>query len=356
MDLDDLDLLRQVDTQDMIGHINALPDQLRAAWAYAKALDLPAALSRVWRVVVCGMGGSAIGGELLAAVGADECQVPIIVHRAYDLPACVSGADTLVIAISHSGNTEETLAAFESAQARGARLLAITTGGQLAEAAHRAGATLWAYGYDSQPRAALGYIYGLLLAAASRLGLMADKAGDVLEAARVMRQQAEAVRPESPVARNSAKRLAGQLVGRIPVIYGAGLLAPVARRWKTQLNENGKQWAHFEVLPELNHNAVCGIMFPAEVLMSKIFVLHLLSPLYDGPRIARRHQATRQLLMQEGINTDVIEAHGQSRLAQQMTALHFGDYVSFYVAMANRVDPTPITPIDILKESLLQED
>jgi glucose/mannose-6-phosphate isomerase len=130
----------------------------------------------------------------------------------------------------------------------------------------------------------------------------------------------------------------------------------VARRWKTQCNENAKQWAHFEVLPELNHNTVSGVSFPADMLMSRVFVLQLLSPLYDGPRIARRHQVTRRLLMQEGINTDVVEARGQSRLAQQMTALHCGDYVSFYLAMANQVDPTPIPHIEMLKDALQQED
>jgi glucose/mannose-6-phosphate isomerase len=158
----------------------------------------------------------------------------------------------------------------------------------------------------------------------------------------------------TPAVKNPAKRLAGQLIDRIPVIWGAGLLAPVARRWKTQLNENAKTCAHFEIMPELNHNTVVGVMFPDDMLRH-VAVVQLTAPEYQHPRVALRFDLTRELLLQEAIAVDVVQARGASPLAQQMTAIQYGDYVSYYLAMAYGVDPTPIPPIEMLKERLAEE-
>jgi glucose/mannose-6-phosphate isomerase len=351
MNLDDLGLIKQVDSANMLQHIEALADHLADSWALGQLHDLPAELGQVRQVVIAGMGGSSISGELAARLIEDSSRVPVFVNRDYDLPLFAAGSDTLVIALSHSGNTEETLSATRCAIERETRLLAITTGGNLAPFASEAGGTVCVYQYDAPPRAALGWLYGQVLAVLSRLNIAPDLAGDVREAVSLMQRSQPRYSPDTPTTRNIAKRIAGQLVERFPVIWGAGLLAPVARRWKTQMNENAKTAAFFELLPELNHNAVVGVGFPSD-LMHKLAIMQLRSPAYDHTRVAIRHQATHDLFLQEGILTDLIDARGESRLAQQMSLIQLGDYVSYYLALANQADPTPIGPIDTLKAKL----
>ncbi len=353
MNLDDLELLKRVDSADMLRHIEALPDQLADSWAHGHSLDLPADFGQVRQVVISGMGASSIGGELAACLVDDSSRVPVFVNRDYDLPAFASGPDTLVIALSHSGDTEETLSATRRAIERGTCLLAITTGGSLAPFASEAGGIAWIYRYDSPPRAALGWLYGQVLAALSRLNVAPDLAQDVEETVGLLRRTQPRYSPENPTTKNIAKRIAGQLVERFPVIWGAGLLAPVARRWKTQMNENAKSAAFFELLPELNHNAVVGLDFPSD-LMHKLAIIQLRSPKYDHIRVAIRHQVTHDLFMQEAILTEQVSALGEGRLAHQMSLIQLGDWVSYYLALANEADPTPVGPIDTLKAKLAE--
>jgi glucose/mannose-6-phosphate isomerase len=353
MNLDDLQLFKQIDRANMLGHINALPDQLKNAWEHAQGLDLSTARN-IDRVVICGMGGSAISGDLLAALIFDTCPVSITIVRGYDLPAYAAGEGTLVIALSHSGSTEETISAAQQALERGLKPVAITTGGELTERVAAGGGTVWNYTYDAQPRASLGWLYGLLLAAVTRLGLISDLGAEVEEAIAVMHKHREPWGVDVTAACNPAKRYAGQIVDSIPVIWGAGLLAPVARRWKTQINENAKSCAFFDELPELNHNTVVGIAAPDELIRRHKFQIIQLTSSYDHPRVALRHQATHDMLLGEAIITDPLKARGESRLAQQMSMILFGDFVSYYLAMAYQVDPTPIPPIETLKAKLAQ--
>lgn len=346
----DFDLLRRLDTEDMLGHIDALPEQLEAAWARAHELDLPFDASGLQQVVISGMGGSAISGDLLAALVAPTCPIPVIVHRGYGLPAYAAGPETLVIALSHSGSTEETLSGARQAAERGARLLAITSGGELARIASEAGA-VWTFEYDAQPRASLGWLYGLLLGVFARLGLVGEIGGDIEKTVAAMRRVRATLGPGNPSQVSPAQHLAEMLAGRIPVIWGAEVFAPVARRWKTQINENAKSVAFYDTLPELNHNTVAGLDFPAG-LTENIAVVELVSLPYAHPRIARRQQVTRNLLDRAGIAAFRVEAQGTSALAQQMNLIQFGDYVSYYLALHNKVDPTPIENIVWLKEQL----
>jgi glucose/mannose-6-phosphate isomerase len=231
--------------------------------------------------------------------------------------------------------------------------MAITTGGELARVVREGGGTVLAYTYPSQPRAALGWLYGLLIGAFSRLGLIDDQSSDVQEAIDLLKKGREALGAQQPAALNPAKRTAGQLIGRLPVIWGAGLLAPVARRWQTQINEQAKALAYSDVLPELDHNTVAALGFP-ETLLRQLAVIDLVSPQHDHPRVAIRHEATRDLLLHAGVMVDLIEARGRSRLAQQMSMIQLGDYASYYLAMAYGVDPTPIESIQQLKDRLAQ--
>jgi glucose/mannose-6-phosphate isomerase len=349
MNLDDLERFRALDPEGMLAHIDGLPDQLEAAWALGQAQALPK-WEGIRAVVVCGMGGSAIGADLIASYLAPLARVPIHVWRDYGLPEYARGAETLVVASSHSGNTEEVLSGFEEARRRGTRLLAVSTGGKLLRGAEGASVPAWRFEHRGQPRAAVGFSFGLLLAALARLGLCPDQSGEIAAAAAEMRTQAANLRADVAVVRNPAKRMAGQLMGRWPTVMGAEFLAPVARRWRTQISEIAKAVAQFEALPEADHNLVAGVVNP-EPLFGMTMVVFL-----DGaalhPRNRLRLGATREILMVEGFNTDVIAARGESRLAQQWTALHFGDYAAYYLAMAYGIDPTPVQAIEGLKERL----
>lgn len=349
MNLDDLDRFGRLDPAGMLQQIEGLPGQLAAAWEMGSALKLSAG-DPPHQAVLAGMGGSAIGADLVAAYAAPLAPIPVIIWRDYGLPAWARGPETLVVVSSHSGNTEETLSAYAAARAVQARLLAITTGGELARRAAVDGVDVWRFEHPGQPRAAVGFSFGLVLAAMHRLGVLSDPAAEVAEAVAAMRAQQSRLQAHIPAANNPAKRLAGQFVGRWPIVLGSGVLAPVARRWCTQLAEVAKSVGQFDFLPEADHNMLAGVLHP-EAMITQAMVLGLRSA-SDHPRNVLRVEATRQILMVEGFNTDILDAEGASAMAHQWTALHFGDYVAYYLAMAYGVDPTPIPAIESLKQRL----
>jgi glucose/mannose-6-phosphate isomerase len=350
MNFDDLSIYGKLDPQNMLAHIDGLPDQLEAAWALGQSQILPDP-KNIERVVIAGMGGSAIGADLLTAYIQPLCAVPVIVHRDYGLPAFAKGNETLVITSSHSGNTEETLESFDEAQKRGCRIAAICTGGKLAERAESINAPAWKFIHNGQPRAAVGFSFGLLLALFARLDLIPDPLSDLQEAISAMRSIQKKINTRSPVHENSAKRMAGQMFGRIVTIIGAEFLAPVARRWKGQINELAKVNATFEILPEADHNTLQGLLQPEDLLATKTTTIFLRGQALH-PRNRTRAALTNQTYMLEGMNTDYMVAEGESVLAQMWTALIFGDYVSYYLAIAYGIDPTPIPALEGFKKML----
>jgi glucose/mannose-6-phosphate isomerase len=304
-------------------------------------------------VLLTGMGGSAIGADLLAAYAYPLAPIPFYVHRDYGLPAWAKGPQTLVIASSHSGNTEETLTGFAAALENGCRILAITTGGKLAAATQKAASAdhaLWTFEHHGQPRAAVGCSFGLLLAALTRLHLIPDPAAELQNALLAMHLQQTHLRMDVPVAQNPAKRMAGQWVERWVSILGSGLMSPVARRWKGQISELAKAWGQFEALPEADHNTLAGTQNP-EALLTHMFTIFLNAP-SDHPRNRLRSELTQRGFMVEGINTDTFQATGDTPLAHLWTSLHFGDYAAYYLAMLYEVDPTPVTVMENLKREL----
>ena len=351
MMLDDWRSFAKIDPKDMLAEIDGLPDQLEHAWQLGKDFSLPQ-WKGIEQVILAGMGGSAIGGDLLHAyVMPIVSTTPVIVWRNYDLPS-FANEKTLVLVSSHSGNTEETLSAFDRGVDVGAKVAAITTGGELSQRAEARSVPLAKFEHDGQPRAAIGYSFGLLLAIFSHLGLLPDPTRELEAAIKTMRTCQDELRAQVPVAQNPAKRLAGQLMGRWPTIMGAEILAPVARRWRTQISENAKAVAQFEELPEADHNLVAGVSHP-ETLIANTMVIFLRAASYH-PRNIARTDVTRHTLMVEGFNTDVVDAYGETRLAQQWTALHFGDYVSYYLAMSYGADPSPVRSIEQMKKRLDQ--
>lgn len=347
IDLNDAQAIRAQDPGGMFGHIAGLADQCQAAWNDAQRVALPDSFRNVDRVVIAGMGGSAIGGALLQALAAPQGRVPIHVVRDYELPAFAGGPATLVIVSSYSGNTEETLAASAQVRERGCQWMAVTSGGGIGDLARQAGVPILHVSYPSPPRAALGYAFAPLLAFASRLGWIDDQAAHLKEATAAMRAWNAELAPEVPAARNLAKRLAGQMMGRFVIVYGAGVFSAVARRWKGQVNENGKQFAAFEALPEADHNALLGSSYPDD--MSNRLKVIFLTGASDHPRNRARAEITREILMTQGCDADVIDARGESPLAQMLSLIQLGDWISGYLGVANGVDPSDTALLEDFK-------
>jgi glucose/mannose-6-phosphate isomerase len=349
VDLDDLLIYRQLDTSGMLDHLHEFPKQCRLAWEKVLKFDLPPEYSPIDKVIILGMGGSAIGGDMVRRLALAESKVPFWVHRDYGLPPFVD-QNTLVIASSYSGNTEETLSAFTASCKTPAKKLVLTTDGKLRELAEKEGIPVFIIDYRAPPRAAFPHSFIPLVGIFQKLGLLGDKSADLKRALQILNKLSKDLLETTSCRSNPAKQLATKLWGHLVVIYGAEMLSEVAQRWKSQLNENSKTWAIFELFPELNHNAVVGYEFPPEV-KERIFVVLLHSALFH-PRSQLRYEATAKLLAKSGISHELVEAVGKTALAQVMSLVLFGDYVSFYLAMLNKIDPTPVDSIDFVKQYL----
>ncbi len=295
------------------------------------------------------MGGSAIGGSLTCGLIEEQASLPIIIKRDYTLPGFVDSS-TLVLAVSYSGNTEEPLTLFREAKEKKAKLLAISTGGELEKLAYELDIPLYKFSYSAKPRAALGYLFISVLFLLSKIGIIEMKEEEFLKAISQLRNKLSELDVKVPQEINLAKQLAFKVYQNVPIIYAADFLACVARRWKTQFNENSKNFSFFEILPELNHNAIVGYDFPEEVKQN-FFIILLVSEFYH-PRNRIRFDITKDILYQKDISTFEFRASGQTLLSQLLTTIYFGDFVSFYLAILNRIDPTPIEIVDYLKDRL----
>ena len=349
INLDDPQVFKQYDPEGMLARIHEMPWQCQQAWQLAMGFSLPADYAEVDKVVILGMGGSAIGSDLVSSLVASEAKLPILINRDYNLPAFVD-AKTLVIASSYSGNTEETLTSFGQALGTKSKKLVITTGGKLKIMAEKENIPVFSFNYQAQPRAALGFSFLPVLCFLQKLGFVSDKSADVAETVQVLQKLSQEINEEVPLSGNPAKQLAQRLCGYLPVIYGGGIVAEVARRWKTQINENSKAWAFYEIFPELNHNAVVGYQFPLE-LASRIKVILLRSPLLLH-RIQLRYRVTCQLLERAKVGYEFVDGVGSSPLSQVMSLVLCGDYVSYYLAILYKIDPSPVEVIAYLKEQL----
>jgi glucose/mannose-6-phosphate isomerase len=345
--IETVEAIRAADKDNMLDRIKDLAKQIRDAWQIGKSANIPPAYADVRSIVLAGMGGSAIGGDFAAALLAGDLKIPMVIHRDYGLPAFV-GRDTLVIASSYSGNTEESLSAFEDARKRGAKVLALTTGGKLSELAKAANYPVVTFSYKAQPRAALGYSLGLVLGTLVKMGfvrdLQADIDGALADLAKIEERVHEGART------NDAKKMALDLYGRIIFAYGAGVMGVMARRVKGQWNENAKNWSAFDVMSELNHNAVVG--FPHPPIARDALTVLLLRSDRDNPRHRIRFDVTAELLDRAGVQHKTLKFAGGSMLSEVLQMVMFTDYVSFYLALLNAADPSEVRSIDYLKDRL----
>jgi len=351
VDLDDASGYRQFDKSGMLDHLHAFPEQCQMAWEKVQKFELPREYARISNVVILGMGGSAIGGDIVRRLALAESKVPVWVHRDYGLPAFVDES-TLIIASSYSGNTEETLSAFTKSLGTRAKKLVITSGGKLKHLAEREGIPVFVIDYQAPPRAAFPHSFVPLVGIFQKLGLLGDKAADLKEAVDILNKLSRDLIETRPLGSNPAKQLATRLQGHVAVIYGAEILSEVAQRWKGEFNENSKAWAFFESFPELNHNAVVGYEFPPEA-KERLLVFMLRSSSLNSRNLLR-YDVTAKLLAKAGIAYEFVEARGKSALAQVLSLVHLGDYASFYLSMLNEVDPTSTDAINLVKQYLAQ--
>lgn len=350
-DLDHPDRFREIDSGDMLAWIDGLPGQLETAYRTGLVLPLPAQ-TPIRAVVLTGIGGSIIAADLFAAYAASSSPLPIFVHRDYELPAWARGDQVLVVAMSLTGNAEETLAAVDSAHRNGCQVIVFSRGGGLVSLAEAKKDIVWKVDFAGPPRTAVGWFFGLLLALFFRLGLIPDPASELMAAIESMQAQQAQISVRVPIRQNPAKRLAGQVVDRWVDVFGSGLLAPVARRWKGQIAELAKAWAQFDPLPEADYTTVEGILNPPD-LIPKAYAIFLHSS-SDHPRNQLRTKLTQQTMMLEGIPTDIISARGTGNLEQIWTVLHYGDYFAYYLAMIYGVDPNPVDRIRAIQDEMAE--
>jgi glucose/mannose-6-phosphate isomerase len=335
-----------VDPSGLIDDVLAQPLQLTDALWRARSADipnrdLPAGL------VVCGMGGSAIGGDLALAALGDRATRPIWTRRGYGLWPWTP-PDTLVLCASYSGGTEETLAGFESAGAAGAGRVVMTTGGPLAAAARAEGVPVIGVPSGMVPRAAVLYMVVGALECARSCGAAPEIRSEIENATALLERLVDAWGPDSD-ADSQAKALARSLQGTLPVIHGAGPTNAVARRWATQLNENAKLAAFYSELPEADHNQICGWERGREAApLSAVF----LEDPDHHPRVRQRVDLTIEEIERTGAPAVRIGSRGESRLERILSLVLFGDLVSVYLAVLDGLDPTPTAALDRVKERL----
>lgn len=338
------DLDWSVDSSRMLDLIRGFPAQCEEAVEIGQGVGARD-LSGTAAILVAGMGGSAIGGDLLRLYLSDELKTPILVNRDYTLPQWV-GEKTLIFLSSYSGNTEETLSTYYEGKSRGAELISITSGGKLGELTQEDGHLLVKVPGGMAPRCALGYLFFPMLGVLTCGGIVETKDGEVGETLKVLRQMAE----ELSKSQNKALELARKLVGKLPVIYSSSSFEVVVRRWATQLNENSKTFAHTNLLPELNHNEIVGWEQP-EALLRDAEVFFLRDP-KEHSRVQRRMEITKEMLSPIASGISEIWAKGEGLLSRLFSLIYFGDYLSYYLALLLGVDPTPVNRINHLKEKL----
>jgi len=347
--LDDLRVIERRDPGGMLRHVADWPAQLRTGWAFTRKLSLPEGHRSAPAVAVLGMGGSAIAGELVRAIFSDRLSVPLVSVRGYDLPAWVD-KKSMVVAVSHSGTTEETVSALSTALSRKANVAVITTGGALGDVAKRVELPLLMYPDRTPPRAALGYTLPMLAGLLDRAGFLSIAEHEIDSSIDAIADVIRDCGPDRPTEGNPAKQLAWALTDRLPIIEAGGFLSAVAYRWKTQINENGKSFAVTEELPEATHNSVVGYEQP-DVLRDHLYVIFLASS-SDHPRNSLRATLSTELLASVGVSYQVVPVGGEGRLAQACAAIVLGDYVSTYLALLYGVDPVPVEAIGHIKRRM----
>ena len=350
--LDDLKYCSAADPGGMLTAVEGFCDQWEEATGIGMDFE-PPKLSGIESVAILGMGGSAIAGDFLRAYLQDDCPIPIVVVRGYDLPKWV-GKSTLVIASSYSGNTEETLTSTGEALRRGCPVIGITTGGKLEKIHEESGVApvpLIKIPPGFSPRAVIGYSFVPLLVMLGKLGFASDQKAVLEEAHQVLKGTCAAYGRSKKTGNNPAKDLAHRLFGRFPIVYcGGGVFEAVSYRWRCQFNENSKRLAGSHVVPEMNHNEIVGWEGPRHLTTSSV-VIYLCDE-SNRREVNARFEFMQPLIEKGGGRVVEFRGEGKSVLSRIFSMVNLGDFVSVYLALLEGVDPTPVYAIDTIKAHL----
>ncbi|MBU0666175.1 MAG: bifunctional phosphoglucose/phosphomannose isomerase [Nanoarchaeota archaeon] len=325
----------QYDTDDMKGAIKDFPKQIKEAYSLGKDVDFQGEINRI---VVAGMGGSAIAGDILKSYLSFE-KINVDVSRSYDLPIHVD-EKTLVFISSYSGNTEETISAYRAALRNDCKIVAITSGGKVKEFAEKNRHKLILIPSGIQPRAALAYSFFPIVKVLENLRIVSNKQADV---ERLIKAVSKDIYEETGI------KLSEKLVDKTPIIYSSELFAPVAYRWKTQLNENAKTMAFYHLFSELNHNELEGY----KNRKGDFHVINLKVDV-DNRRILKRMDVTKEILRREGVDVTDIAVKGDTFLTKLFSAIYMGDWTSYYLALRYKTNPSSVSVIEDFKKKLGQ--
>lgn len=345
--LDDSNEIKKIDKSDMLSFcVDAARHYEEAAKLAKKVhLDYP----KPETIVVAGMGGSAISGELLKDWARAKIAVPIEVCREYSLPA-YANEKTLVFIISYSGETEESLSVYLDALKRGCMITCISSGGALQKFAEKMKVPHLKVPSGIAPRAALPYLFLPLPIFLEKMNLVSGVESEISETLTVLKDVSAANAPDKPLRDNFSKKLASDICGTVPVIYGFGVYRAVAQRFKQQFNENSKVPSKWDAFPELNHNEIVG--WEASKKFAKCFSIIFLRDADEPKAIRERIAITKELIREKSIKTFEICSIGKSSLAKMSSAICIGDFVTVYLAILRGVDPTPVKTITVLKEKM----
>ncbi len=344
------ELVQKLDRQNMLGSLREFPDQIEQAWQEARRTSVPASYRSVTHIVVAGLGGSAFPADITNDLFQSQLQVPLTIVQEYSLPKYVD-RNTLVLASSYSGTTEETLSALREARRRGARCLILTSGGQLARLAKQWSIPAYVFtpthNPSGQPRMGTGYmLFGMIgLFAAARLIRVRNE--DVDAVVRRIRQAAPRWSESTPFAKNHAAQLAREMKTRVPLIIGSEHFVHTALAFRNRLHENGKHYAEYFSIPALNHHLMEGLAHPKQRLLAVL----LRSERYST-RIQRRFEITKRVLARHGIPAVNVQFRAGTQLEELGLHLAFSGYVSFWLAMEHGIDPSPIPWVDYFKQQL----
>ncbi len=347
--IDNLDEIKRIDKTDMLSFCVDAPKHYSEAAKLAKTASI--SYPKPKAIIVAGMGGSAIGGELLKDWARDKLTVPVEVCREYSLPA-YANKNTLVFVVSYSGETEESLSVFLDAVKQKCMIVCISSGGTLQEFAGKLGVPYLRVPSGMAPRATLPYLFIPLCVLMEKIGLTSTANFEISETIDVLKQVSDSNSPKNFLSNNFSKKLALSICDTVPVVYGFGIYRAVAQRLKQQFNENSKVPAKWEFFPELNHNEIVG--WERAGKLARCFSVIFIRDNDEPETMRQRIETTKELISKESVKIFEIQSQGSGKLAKMLSTIVIGDFVSVYLAVLRGVDPTPVKTIALLKERMKQ--
>ncbi|MCM8797951.1 MAG: bifunctional phosphoglucose/phosphomannose isomerase [Candidatus Omnitrophica bacterium] len=345
-----LKLIKRFDNLNMLPLLQDFPAQCKDSYLLGEEIKIPPTYHLFKYVVFCGMGGSAIGGDIIRAAYLYRIKFPIFVIKNYSLPNFVD-EETLFFVCSYSGNTEETISAYQEAKKRRAKIIVISSGGILRELAEKDASPFVKIPPGYPPRQALAYFVFTPLKILEKINILPNLEPEWQETISLLEKLRDKNFSPEVKKGNFAWELAQLLKNKFPVIYGQiDYLEAVCARWRAQLAENSKVLSSIHFFPEMNHNEIVGWRFP-EAVLKKFFIIFLRDN-QEQERIERRIEVTKEIFSRDGFKFKEVRAEGNFLLARIFSLIYLGDYVSYYLALLNRVDPTPVEPIVYLKNKL----